>query len=1193
MPKIGSYALTCLCLATALDASAAVPQKVDLDLAQLLVQGHYWVDRGHYELARFAWEKVLRVDPSNREANFGITDLDALHPELIDYEELKRARTLALQGNYIAALEAYRAAFRGYHHGSLLSAEYLETLGGTPDGWESAVRDLRLLVERYPSSQRYDLILHRVLSYREWGRREAIKGLQRIATDPKSTEDIKEQAREAWRNALLWLNARKSDTSLYRAYLEHYPNDTEIARQLAELKRPQVDNLRSAWALFKRGEYEAAALGFKAHLYVPGVENSARIGLGLTRLRQKRFASAAYHLDKALKQEPTLDSPELRQALADAQFWARYKTAEKAYQNGDLERASKLAQSLLQTRPNQSEAALLLAAIYASSGEYASAQRLYEQELNLNPANLEARQGLLQALIHADDEAQALALVRRYHLPEQTFLDTRNQIAAERLWQAAKQSKQLSLAISALEKALALNPEHVWARLELARLYRIADRETEARVLFDAFQPAESNLAHFRYAQAIFYSELEDWQAALDALKQIPKAQRDDTAQELEDEIALRLLQRRVHQLLRVGDRESAQSLLPPKQDILALPPEQQLIIAAIIADLGDKQEALELAKRAYEQPNPDTFKQGILYFSVLLQTKQLDPAAQILETLQQRSDLSLYQQASLEKLDHFLLFATAQYAVQSGDMASALQALTALKTIPNYHDSARLLEAQLYAAHDRNDEALSLYEQVLQDNPQQIDAIAGAYGSALKLGRMQHAGELLRRGLEANPDAARLKALQGHLEALNGKALRARSSYEQALQLYHTQTTTSQAQTTPDWVASTQEALARLTLDATDWVALQPAWRTRDGDKGLDQLDEGILNLHWQTHDANGSILAFDVKPVQLDAGDLDLASPQATRFGSLALQPNPAFSTGRLAQHDDGIALSAAWESESWRVQLGSTPLGFREENLTAAFAWQNHNLSNQINLTLERIPVTESLLSYAGTHDPVSGRDWGGVTRNGLKLDLTQPEGEHGLFARAAYYRLLGHDVQSNNQVDALVGHYWHQPLDDENQLHLGLTLHYTQFEDNLSGFTLGHGGYFSPQQYFALTLPAGISHNDDRLHLKLATDLGVQRYKTTSSPVFPNDSVLQAQLDNSAVSVKVLEGETVSGFTFNLKAEAAYAINHRLQIGAWLASHHSNNYSETGIGLFLHYSLFKKEQIPELYRSFNSELFEEQW
>ncbi len=112
----------------------------------------------------------------------------------------------------------------------------------------------------------------------------------------------------------------------------------------------------------------------------------------------------------------------------------------------------------------------------------------------------------------------------------------------------------------------------------------------------------------------------------------------------------------------------------------------------------------------------------------------------------------------------------------------------------------------------------------------------------------------------------------------------------------------------------------------------------------------------------------------------------------------------------------------------------------------------------------PVRESVLAWAGMADPHGGPAWGGVRRLGVEaraLYLGSAPYSAGLQVRAE--RLVGTRVAANERraIDASLGRDLGLPGFAYSSL--GFAAGHDAYEKNLSHYTLGHGGYFSPQSY----------------------------------------------------------------------------------------------------------------------------------
>lgn len=110
----------------------------------------------------------------------------------------------------------------------------------------------------------------------------------------------------------------------------------------------------------------------------------------------------------------------------------------------------------------------------------------------------------------------------------------------------------------------------------------------------------------------------------------------------------------------------------------------------------------------------------------------------------------------------------------------------------------------------------------------------------------------------------------------------------------------------------------------------------------------------------------------------------------------------------------------------------------------------------------PVQDSLLSWVGVTDPYLGLGWGRVSRLGASVGQEIPVGgpyQVSVQGLAAY--LSGDGVEDNQQIKLETGLKRSLGLSWLDFGVLGLQGRLDAYRLNRSHFTLGHGGYYSPQ------------------------------------------------------------------------------------------------------------------------------------
>jgi cellulose synthase operon protein C len=347
---------------------------------------------------------------------------------------------------------------------------------------------------------------------------------------------------------------------------------------------------------------------------------------------------------------------------------------------------------------------------------------------------------------------------------------------------------------------------------------------------------------------------------------------------------------------------------------------------------------------------------------------------------------------------------------------------------------------------------------------------------------------------------------------------------------------------------------------------------RWHDGASGLNQLTELGLPVQasfspWYTGTASIAIL-----PVYLDAGSIGTGN--LSQFGA-----NPILSAAKLplsspgAQTATGVGILGGYSWRDVSGQFGTTPLGFPVTNLVGNLAYVPKFLDGTLSVRIEglRQPVTDTVLSYAGTHANLSAANaavpgifdsnatWGGVVKTGGHVTAFYDNQVYGAYGGAGLASLTGQNVSQNTQLDALLGAYFRPWKGDNWEIRLGIAAYYMSFNKNLGGFTYGQGGYFSPQDFESLTFPVEYTGHDGPWSWLGSVALGVQHFNSSSSPIFPTDPAAQAALA-SLTTATTFAGAHSVGLAAALRGQIEYAIDGSTSIGAAASYNNGNDYNE---------------------------------
>ena len=386
-----------------------------------------------------------------------------------------------------------------------------------------------------------------------------------------------------------------------------------------------------------------------------------------------------------------------------------------------------------------------------------------------------------------------------------------------------------------------------------------------------------------------------------------------------------------------------------------------------------------------------------------------------------------------------------------------------------------------------------------------------------------------------------------------------------------------------PTGPGSLQREIDELRADRADAISAGGMWRGRSGESGTSQLTDFSTVVEGRFPFAQGSHFVLRLEPVFISAGRVNMSDQNSAQlFGANALALVGGGVGTTREQQDSGVAFSVAYETAHLKLDLGTTPLGFQVGNFLGGVAYNDSLGDVKLKLDLTRRAVTDSVLSYAGTRDDVTGRTWGGVTATGGRVELGVEQGAFGIFGYGGLYALQGRNVVNNSRFEVGGGAYYKMVQDADMEFTTGVSVTALGYKRNLRYFTLGHGGYFSPQSYFSLALPLELTGRSGRMAYKLDGSIGIQTFRENSAAYFPGDATLQSNWETVATANSVAAptgvtykafypSQSKSGLGFRLGGEAEYQFAPQWTVGGKVAMDNASSYTQTSGIVYLKYSL----------------------
>ncbi len=1205
-------------------ASASAPAAPQSAVGVLIQQAQHWLDQGRPELADLSIQRAMAAEPRNpqllllaikiaaarndREAagayaarlrtngatpqQLGQAD-NELRAASVDRGAIDAARRLAHDNRLDEAAAAYRAAFGGHEPPAAYAREYYQVLAATTAGRDAGQRGLGQLAAQPGADDRTLLANAEQLTYTQSSRADGIHRLAELAAKPGVAAD----AQRAWKQALTFYGTDPSAAPLLADYLRRYPGDADIQQRLqaaqaapASAGGPAEELRRQGFAELQSGGLQSSAQRFASAIALNPQDADALGGLGIVRLREKQAAEARSLLERAIAADPA-KADQWRRALDAASYSLELTEARDDLRRGDAAGADAvLRRAAARDVGDHADAETMLGEAALRRGDPAEAERQFRTALAHRPRFAPAVTGLAEALRKQGRLSEANAL-RPPATPTTNdgSTDSSNSDITQIRAQASESADPHEQA-AVLSKAMAMRPNDPWIRLDLARALQRMGRQDEARNLVNDLA-ARSPTSDASYAAALFAQETGRPADAEVFLARIPPQRRTADMTVFASRIRGQAEVARAAALLPSAPIQARQQLVA----LAAQPDPSGETAANAIRDLGNAGDAPAAAEagRAAARTNPGGGAR--IAISGALLAAGLDSDAAALANQIDPSSLTQQQQRDLATLRNGSAIRAADKLNEAGNQSAAYESLRpALTSTPN-EPQVQLALARMYQGARQPAEALRIAETVLARNPRDWDARQAAVEAAIAAGNLRRADTLANEARAMAPNDSRALYMQARVARANGNDVLARSLLLQAAAQRDqelgrgqgaTMLTTSTAANNPfagtadvsSSAAQSSDPLSREIGQQLELTRLATApmfsatglVRVRSGVAGLDSLNEITTPL-----EASGPLGSLpgrfiaQVTPVFLDSGQLDTSNSQSLRFGTNALAARPVTPTSTA----EGAGLSVGYKRDDFlAADVGSSPLGFPITNILGGFEVAP-KLTDSVRLRVqaERRSVLDSLLSYAGQRDPLTGQTWGGVTQTGGRAQLETSMGAGSAYVLAGYASLDGTHVAHNTRREAGAGFSYPLWKQGDSTLTTGLDFVYFAYDNNQRGFTYGQGGYFSPQNYVALNLPVQYQSKWGKLGYTVGGTIGYAHFREDSSPLYPDDPELQAQVEaasqlNASIPTHN-QGQIKNGLTGGLRVELNYPLTDGLSLIGAARYDKSADFDETRVSVRL--------------------------
>jgi Flp pilus assembly protein TadD len=1064
--------------------------------------------------------RIAEVAPGSLQDRQARRLLQLQQPEMA--QRLQQARLLAVTGRYDEALLAYDQLFAGEPPSLDMALDYWRVRGNLAGQRPEAVRQLQQLDSQYPGNAGLRQTLASWL-FSEGRDSEALAVLDQLSRDPTA----RDAAAQREFDYLSEQPVSASSVAAWQAFAQRYPASPLLPLAGENLKQQRTLVADPAWqagqrgkALLEQGSNVQAEAQLRLALRRYANDASLHGALGVALMRQRRYAqaNASFHQAVAIEQSTRLMS-KWKDLQASSQYWGMLQKADSALEKQDLRVARSLYQQARQQRPEDEFALLGLADVSFAEGDMAGAERQYLQVQRMLPDNESAVRGLMRIY-----QAQSTDKVQAYldSLPaaqQAQFASLRRSLQLGRLREqsdAALQREDWATASRVLEQAAELAPDEPWLVYQLASSLRQQGRNAEADAAFANVLKSQPADPATRYVHGLYLESSDRDLLALDTLRAVPEGAWTDDMRTLDKRVRRRMTLAQAQRLQEQGRTAEATAVLEAGLAHGEGDPDDLLLMADWAAERGDSSKARGYYQRVLEvQPQRPEARLGIM-----------------------------------------------QNWIAEGDLERVRQALAAqpLQLTDQQSDAQQRLAA-VWVALGEKDKASSLLDHIASQQPQP--------------------DPLLRR------DAARLvaandpqRALDLYAAAMADAQLLDRSALSPRDD--RAMTLASRANDADDWLLrSLRSDVDELYRQRNTNVTLMHdyGWRKSDGTPGISRLSTQSTLLHVDTPWDDGRAFAR-LERIGMDAGSFDLndAGQHNEDFGScqFSLRGTTQGCSGG-SQRANGGVLAAGWQNARWGFDLGTTQ-GYEVNNWLGG-AILNGDLG-QVgwSLSASRRPMSNSLLSFGGTRDPNTHIRWGGVTANGTTLGLSWDQGgDHGVWASLGHHWLRGENVADNQRTRIMAGYYYRAVEKADERMRVGLTLMRWNYDKDLGGYSLGQGGYYSPERYESIGLPVSYAWRNYDWSLLLEGSVSWSRAHSGSNRLYPDSGVnrmllehFNAVSDSSDTNInEMTDASESTGLGYRVRGALERRLNDRWALGGAFDWQHSDDYAPSHAVFYVRY------------------------
>ncbi|HDR2624949.1 cellulose synthase complex outer membrane protein BcsC [Enterobacter cancerogenus] len=1025
-------------------------------------------------------------------------------------QALQQARLLASTGHTQEAIAAYDKLFSGNPPGAELASEYWNVVAKDPARRNAAINQLKKINTDNPGNTQLQATLAQLLFQTE-RRDEGFAVLQEMA----KSNSGRGQASDMWYEQIKDRPTSAASVSELQKYLSVFSDGdsvtaarSQLEAQQKQLADPTFRAKAEGLAAVDAGQGSKAVAELQKAVSANHTDSEAIGALGQAYSQKGDRARAVAQFEKAIALDPQSDNRGKWDSLLKVnRYWLLIQQGDAALKANDTAQAERFYQQARNIDNTDSYAVLGLGDAATARNDNAAAERYYRQALRMDSGNSNAVRGL--------------AWLYRAQSPEK---------AAEFI-QSLSASQRRS--IDDIERGL-----------------------TNDRLSAQAEQLENEG----KFAQA---ADIQRRRLALSPGD-------------------VWITYRLSRDLYSAGQRGQADNLM--RQLASQKPGDPEQVYAYGLYLSGNNQDRAALAH--LDTLPRDKWNGNIQELADRLQSDQvLETANRLRDSRkEQEAETLLRQQPTSTRIDLTL----ADWAQQRGDNATAKTAYgTVLQREPQNEDALLGLTEVYIAEGDRQAARAELAKLPATENgqPRSLNVQRRVAMAQAGLGDTAAADQtfskLIPQATSQPPSMENALVLRdaARFQAQNGQPQQALETYKDAM-VSSGVTTTRPAD---------NDSFTRLTRndEKDDW--LKRGVRSDAGDLYRQQdLNVTLQHDYWGSSGTGGySDLKAHTSMLQVDAplsdGRMffrsDLVNMDAGSFATTNGTYDPKWGTcaetpcsGNTNQSANGASVAVGWQNKTWAWDIGTTPMGFDVVDVVGGLSYSSDLGPIGYTLNAHRRPISSSMLAFAGQKDTNTGTTWGGVRSTGGGVSISYDKGEaNGVWSSLNVDSLTGKNVEDNWRVRWMTGYYYKLINENNERLTVGVSNMVWHYDKDLSAYTLGQGGYYSPQEYVSFALPVTWRKRTENWSWELGGSVSWSHSKTDDVMRYPQQGLIPTNEPGRYTDRGEMEtGSSSSGTGYTARAIIERRVTSNWFVGMGVDIQEAKDYTPSHALLYVRYS-----------------------